>query len=243
MLNIFISYNRQSEAITRTLADHIKALGHTVWFDQDLSGGQTWWDHILEKVRGCDAFIFVLDREALNSTACKREYEYAAGLGKTVLPVLVAEGVSMNLLPPVLSQIQFVDYLKHDHDAALRLARALSTLPTSKPLPDPLPPAPEVPISYLGKLTQQVESTSTLSYEKQSALLVDLGRSLRVPETATDARTLLERLRKRRDLTVPIAEEIDELFKGLRKASPVSPFCFISKDALKIGYAPTSDQK
>ena len=52
MSNIFLSYNRKSEAVVRTLADDIEALGHNAWFDQDLSGGQAWWEQILENVRG-----------------------------------------------------------------------------------------------------------------------------------------------------------------------------------------------
>ncbi len=223
MSNIFISYNRQSEKIARTLVDDIEALGHTAWFDQELSGGQAWWDKILATVRDCDVFVFALNPEALNSTACKREYSYAADLGKPILPVLVAEGVSTNLLPPALSQIQFVDYRKTDREAALRLARALNNIPPPEPLPDPLPPAPEVPISYLGSLTEQIEKTTTLSYEEQSTLLVDLKRSYRDPETTDDARTLLGNLRKRHDLFATIAEEIDELLVGARVVALAHP--------------------
>ncbi len=223
MPNIFLSYNRQSGAIAKTLVADIEALGHTVWFDQDLSGGQVWWNQILTTIRNCDVFVFVLDPESLDSTACKREYGYAADLGKPVLPVLAAEGVSANLLPPALSQIQFVDYRKQDRDSALRLARALAAVPRPKPLPDPLPPPPEVPISYLGSLTQQVETTAALSYEQQSALVVDLRKSLRDPETVADGRKLLERLRKRRDLFATIAEEIEELLTEGRKPSPAKP--------------------
>lgn len=201
------------------MADDLEALNNTVWFDQDLSGGQVWWDRILETVRDCDVFVFVLDPESLNSTACKREYCYAVDLGKPILPVLVAEGVSTNLLPPALSQIQFVDYRKQDRNAAFRLARALTTVPPPEPLPEPLPPPPEAPISYLTSLTEKIETASTLNYEKQSTLLVDLKRSLREPETADDAHVLLERLRKRRDLLATIAEEIDELLASKREVS------------------------
>jgi hypothetical protein len=219
MATIFISYSRQSEAIAKTLAEDIEALGHTVWFDQELSGGQAWWDQILATVRSCDVFVFVLEPAALNSTACKREYGYAVDLGKPILPVLVSEGVSTNLLPPALSQIQFVDYRKQDRNAGFRLARALTTVPSPAPLPNPLPAPPEAPISYLGSLTTRVETTSTLSYEEQSALVFDLKRSLRDPGPPDDTRTLLERLRKRRDLFATMAEEIDELLGSMRKAS------------------------
>jgi hypothetical protein len=223
MANLFVSYNRESEKITETLVDDIQALGHNAWFDEELSGGQTWWDQILSTIRDCDVFVLVLSPKSLSSTACTREYGYAADLGKPILPILVSEGVSVNLLPPVLSQIQFVDYREQDREAAFRLARALNSLPSPEPLPDPLPAPPEVPISYLGSLTERLETTANLSYEEQSALIVDLKRSLRESETTDDARALLERLRKRRDLLATIAEEIDELLAGTPKTSSAPP--------------------
>ena len=231
MANVFVSYSRQSEAIAKIVADDIRALGRTVWFDQELSGGQSWWDQILAMIRDCDLFVLVVDPNALKSTACKREYDYAADLGKPILPVLVSGEVSTNLLPPALSRIQFVDYLKQDRDAALRLARAFTTVPPSEPLPDPLPPPPDAPISYLGSLTERVETPSTLNFEEQSALVLDLKGSLRDPETADDARTLLESLRKRRDLLAAIAEEIDELLTITREASPLERGSQISQNA------------
>jgi hypothetical protein len=219
MANIFISYNRQSKAVTKVLVEDVEALGHTVWFDQELSGGQAWWDQILSMIRRCDLFVFVLDSAALNSVACKREYGYAADLQKPILPILVSEGISINLLPPALSQIEFVDYRNQDRTAALRLGRAFNAVPPPAPLPDPLPVPPEVPLSYLGSLGAKLETTSLLTFEEQSVLLFDLKRALRDPETADDTRTLLKNFRKRRDLFAGVAEEIDELFEGLRERS------------------------
>jgi predicted acylesterase/phospholipase RssA len=220
MANIFISYNRQSEAIARTLANDIEALGHTVWFDHELSGGQAWWDQILTRVRECTVFVFVLDEAALKSTACKREYGYADDLGKPILPVLVSAGLRLSLLPLALSKIQFVDYRKQDRDAVLRLGRALTAVPPPIPPPDPLPAPPEVPISYLGSLAEMVEKTS-LSYEEQSGLQIKLKRSLRDPATSDDARMLLESLRKREDLFAHVRDEIDELLQNTGKAPPL----------------------
>ena len=65
MSKIFISYDRESKPLVETLADDIKALGHAVWLDQELSGGQAWWDQILEQVRQCDVFVFALAPRAL----------------------------------------------------------------------------------------------------------------------------------------------------------------------------------
>jgi len=223
MANIFLSYHRRSEKVAKALASDLQALSHSVWFDQELSGGQIWWDQILASVRECDVFVFVLDPESLKSEACKREYGYAANLGKPVLPVVMAEGVSINRLPPALSKIQFVDYGVQDRDTAFRLARALTSVPPPGPLPDPLPDPPEVPLSYLGSLTERVETTNALSHEDQSDLVLDLKRGLRDPETADDSRELLQTLRKRRDLFAPIAEEIDELLVGSEPPMVVPP--------------------
>jgi TIR domain len=220
MAKVFISYNRQSEVVARSLAADVEALGHTVWLDQELSGGQVWWDQILSTIRACDVFVFVLDTLSLNSTACKREYGYAADLGKSILPVLATDGISTSLLPSVLSQIQFVDYRKRDRDAVLRLARAFTTIPPAKPLPDPLPTQPEVPLSYLGTLSERVERSATLTYEEQSGLIVDLRRSVRDPETKDDARTLLKKLRRRRDLLAAVGDEIDEILRNPTEAAP-----------------------
>lgn len=52
--------------------------------------------------------------------------------------------------------------------------------------------------------------------------MIDLKSSLRDPETADDARSLLERLRKRRDLLATIAEEIDDLLRLTKTTSASS---------------------
>ena len=51
-----------------------------------------------------DVFVLVLDPAALDSSAYKLEYGYAADLGKSILPVLVSDGVPTNLLPPARSR-------------------------------------------------------------------------------------------------------------------------------------------
>ncbi|NTW55322.1 MAG: acetyl-CoA carboxylase biotin carboxyl carrier protein [Chlorobaculum sp.] len=218
MAKIFLSYSRKSQAIAKNLVADIEALGYSLWFDQELSGGQVWWNQILENIRNCDVFVFVLDPESINSVACKSEFDYAAELGKPILPILVSDGVSTNLLPSSLTQIQFVDYRKQDRSSGLCLARALSHVPPPKSLPDPLPSSPEAPVSYLKSLFERVEAKS-LTYEQQCALYVELKRSLRESSTIDDVSALLKKLRKRRDLFATIAEEIDELLINTRQAA------------------------
>lgn len=218
MSNVFISYQRDSQAFVEVLAKDVRDLGHAVWFDQALNGGQTWWDQILAEVRRCDVFAFVLTQAALESTACKCEYGYAEQIGKPLLPILLAEGVSVNLLPRGLSKIQYVDYRTQDRDAAFRLARALITVPLPAPLPDPLPAPPDVPISPLVTINEQIEQ-SDLSIEEQSFLVLKLKKIYRDPKTAADARKLLEQLRRHSNLIADIRDEIDEALGNTVKAS------------------------
>lgn len=199
MGSIFISYDHDSRPIVITLAADIESLGHKAWFDQEISGGLAWWDQILAQVRECDVFLFVLNPETLESVACKREYLYAADLGKAILPILVSDQVATDLLPPALSRIQFVDYRTADREAAFRLARALNSIPPSKPLPESLPTPPSAPISYLGSLSERIESTS-LSFEEQSVLLADLRVALLDRAAADHVQKLFAMLRRRRDL-------------------------------------------
>jgi hypothetical protein len=190
-----------------------------VWLDRELSGGQAWWAQILAEVRACDLFVLVVTAQALGSAACRREHEYAAALGKPVLPVLASDTVSPNLLPPALAEIQYVDYRGRDRAAVLRLARAVAAIPAAGPLPDPLPPPPDVPVSYLGGLAERLKKPA-LSYEEQSALLLDLKRGVLDGDIEADARSLLKELRNRRDLYAAIAEEIDDVNRPGASARP-----------------------
>jgi TonB family protein len=217
---IFVSYSRDCAALVDNLANDIKALGYSPWFDQELSGGQDWWNQILATVRACDVFVFALTPESVGSVACTREYSYAAALGKPILPVLLS-GIATNLLPPALAQIQHVDYRSQDRKAVLRLARAIKELLPAGSLPDPLPPLPAVPTSYLGGLGEQISNPS-LSFPEQAALLIHLKRGLSENETAVDARELLTRLRKRPDVYAFIAQDIDSIAAVTPSAQPLT---------------------
>lgn len=125
MSKIFICYSRQNQDKVKALVDDIKALGYDAWFDQELIGGQAWWDKILERIRNCEVFAFALAPESLESKPCQLELNYASDLRKTILPIIVADGVPINLLPPTLSAIHYVDYQRQDKQAYKSLDKAI----------------------------------------------------------------------------------------------------------------------
>src|SRR5262245_12282761 len=69
---VFISYNRDSLNVVKALAEDL-AESSEPWFDQELTGGQRWWDSILARIRDCDTFVFAMTPDSLESEACGRE--------------------------------------------------------------------------------------------------------------------------------------------------------------------------
>ncbi len=238
MARIFICYSRHNQQLVEDLSHDLEALGHSTWYDLELSGGQLWWDQILDQIRGCDVFVFALAPQSLESHACRLEYTYAAQLGKNLLPVLVADGVSLNLLPPVLSTIQHVDYRLQEKGTVINLIKAINQLPAAGPLPETLPEPPEVPISYLGELKEQIETERSLSFQDQAGLVFKLKQRLPDTEYPEETISLLLRLRERDDLLAKIASEIDtvvaEFRGGQRKATEEDHFAFEPDSAATV---------
>lgn len=210
-MKVFLSYSRADAAVAAAAGEDVRQMGHAVWYDREVAGGQSWWNAILRQIRECDLFIFILTPRSLDSQACRNEYTYASALRKRVLPVLCQDGVKVNLLPPELSGIQFVDYRGQDKQAAFALVKALQDVPQATPLPDPLPAEPPVPVSYLGDLRAQIEVAQNLTLSEQRDILFRIKPRLKDPESSEDARELLRLLRGREDLLATVAEEIDTL--------------------------------
>jgi hypothetical protein len=223
MKRVFVSYSRNNlEAVTQ-LIDDLQAVGLNTWHDQTLTGGQRWWDNILSNIRECDIFIFALSPESWDSEACKSELSYVVQLGKQILPVLVADGININLLSPPLNEIQVTDYRRRDKGAAFAIVKSINTSSPTAPLPDPLPAPPHVPVSYLSSLKERIDSAGVLSAQDQITLLFELEEELREGRSPTEVRDLLQRLKRRDDLLAKVATKIDAALKSLESKAPVQP--------------------
>jgi len=183
-------------------------LGHNVWLDEEITGGQAWWNAILEMLRDADIVVAAVSERALDSQACVRERSYASALRKPILPVIV-EPVLPELLPSELTQLQFVKYSTLDASAAFRLAAAIARLHPA-PLPEVLPPPPLAPFSNLAELSQRVQADS-LNLDEQYALVARIRGALQRSEDRAAAAAILQRLQRRDDLFAVVAREIADL--------------------------------
>jgi hypothetical protein len=219
-MRVFVSYSRRDVAAIASLTRGLKALGHEVWLDQELSGGLEWWVAILERIRDADAFVAVISNSSLMSVACSREREYAVALAKPILPVML-EPTPIHLLPPDLAQRQLVDYVTPNDDAAFALLRGITSLPKAPPLPVPPPPPPAVPMTYLSELSHQIYA-STLSREEQLSILARLRDAMSNAEDYDSARELGALFERREDLYAVTERQLHEIM-ALPPPTPIGP--------------------
>jgi TIR domain len=180
---MFVSYAREDLAAVAELAADLQAVGHEVWFDRDLTGGQDWWNTILGRIRCCEVFVVGVSDPFLRSVACGREFDYARALRRVVLPVRVGSVEHEGLVHPELGRWQHVEW-RGDKASALQLLGAVAGLDAAPPLPIPAPRPPPVPLSYLGILRAEIVGTDALDFDRQLGIA---GRpACRGPEPGSD---------------------------------------------------------
>lgn len=208
---LFISYASQDRALVDPLVAVLRSDDQPVWLDEELGGGEAWWQTILDRIRNCSVFIVALSNHSLRSKPCQAELAYARALHRPVLPVQVGPVDSVRVTP--LAATQIVDYRHRNAAAEARLTAALRNLSRrAVPLPTPLPEEPTVPFAYLMRLSSDL-SGPELSYRKQAELLLELRSRLDEdcddPTVRSDIIQLLCRLRDRPDVTVRTRTDVD----------------------------------
>jgi hypothetical protein len=214
----FVSYARTDLAVVEQLRDGLATVGCQAWIDLQTGGRQDWWATILTQIRGCDLFIAALSTTSLESIPCTRERDYAAALGKPVLPVQVTP-VSTRILPPFLARLTVVDFTRHDLTTGLRLAAAVNGMPPAPRLPDPLPPEPPLPLPYPAQLSERVHSPQ-LDFDEQMALTVTLRDALTRPADRDDTLGLVKAFLERDDLYAKAHHQLQDLLSAPRPAEP-----------------------
>ncbi|MEO0561043.1 MAG: TIR domain-containing protein [Chloroflexota bacterium] len=205
-MRIFISYPSLDRETIRTLVNNLENIGHEVWSDLSLTGGQDWWERVLDGVRGCDLFVFGITYNWLSSQACLREFDYATTLGKNRLPVRLGD-IPLESIPVQVRRLQITDYDNTDR-SFLGLQRAINSFPPPIPLPTPLPDPPRSPLGELEAYDQHLRQMR-LERDAQSAMVFELKQALRRRQSADRARQLLQNLRRHPDTTETVAKRID----------------------------------
>ena len=216
-MKIFISYARLNMTTAEALVRDLHALGHQAFYDQDLTGGQRWWDTLLDQIQAADVFVPVLSDEYRDSQACRVEAEWADALDISFLPVFTEDQLP-GMYDPIIAEANWVGYDAEDRGALAELARGVSSV-TKPTLPEPLPPRPAIPLSYLVMMEREIRGEEELGRHRQLAIVSDLRSKLGTRESS-GARELLQALRERPDVTFEVATTVDTL---LATPDPVEP--------------------
>lgn len=223
-MTLFVSYSSKDEAPVRELVSDLERARQSVWLDQELRGGDPWWQDILRQIRECRVFIFALSKNSLASKPCRAELAYARALGLPILPVQI--GPVDNLRTAPISEIQIVDYRERTAVSGMSLVAAIQDFSAQRhELPDPLPQPPAVPFEYLLRLGSKIEAAQ-LTPDEQGDLIRQLRECLETEDddgVRDDARGLLRALRRRPDVTYRNASEIDGLLAAGGGAATEEP--------------------
>jgi adenylate cyclase len=84
MSNVFVSYARSDGQIARRVAEALRALGHTVWRDDELPAHRAYADVIEERIKGADAVVVLWSADAAKSQWVRAEADAARSAGTLV---------------------------------------------------------------------------------------------------------------------------------------------------------------
>jgi hypothetical protein len=204
-----VSYSREDQLEVQRFVRGLNSLGHETWFDRDLTGGQPWWDTILERIRASDAVIVALSPTSASSEAVRAESTYAGAVNRTVIPILLDPAVQPSQVSLDLANLHWINLTADPVEATFELVRAIRDVPEAAGLPDPLPEPPPVPGSYFPRLQGRLAAPQ-LSLADQQEILLQIRQRMREGAPRAELQRALETLRNRGDTQKVILDEVDE---------------------------------
>jgi DNA-binding beta-propeller fold protein YncE len=112
-VKVFISYSRiEASETAKTLHNYLFEYGHhEVFIDtSDIRGGDEWWNTIQNAIFGCDIFVIIVTRSALERQYIKEEVELAKKLKKRIIPCISKRYIRNVVLPLDLNKYQGIEY-------------------------------------------------------------------------------------------------------------------------------------
>jgi hypothetical protein len=106
--SVFISYARDDAAFADRLVAALKERGFEAFIDRgDIAPGDLWSERLKSLITQAHAIVFVISPDAVESRACKDEFEFATGLNKRLVPI-VCRRVSAGKVPQQLKERHWI---------------------------------------------------------------------------------------------------------------------------------------
>ncbi len=120
MTQVFLSASEKDCVLKEKIGKTLMREGWTIWTNQtDIKTGTAFKNEIKKGIEGADNFVYFISLAALRSTYCQEELTQALAYNKRIIPVLIQE-IDLNLIPPKLQELQFIDLTKSEDDCQYR---------------------------------------------------------------------------------------------------------------------------
>ena len=111
MTDVFLSYAEENKTFTEVIRQTLIREGLAVWTNYtDLTTGEEFLAAINRGIEDTDTIIYILSPDAIASTYCQQEINYALSLNKRIIPLLL-QPIDWNKLPEPLKSFQYVQYI------------------------------------------------------------------------------------------------------------------------------------
>ena len=222
-MKLFISYSRDDNNFVYSLVEKLRnEAGHYIWIDQEILGGQHWWDDILDNIETCECFVLFLTPHYIASANCDEELKYAIALNKEILPIRLKQCTP----PETLQTIQYIDVgTLSPSNFFLQIVRALSkkevtlqkrgyTAQTHGPRP-PLPVAKASSPDNIYETFKDAEVAADANNITKAELLFQKVMNLDPSGLGLEAAKRLVQVRQQRDRNAAYESIIQLVEKGL----------------------------
>ncbi len=109
-LNVFISYSTYDIQNAKNLAGWVSQAGAQPFISQySLMPGTPLSPTIINKIKNCDIFLLLWSENAKNSEWVSQEIGIAVGNNKTIIPLVLHQGI---YLPGFIKDLKYIDVYK-----------------------------------------------------------------------------------------------------------------------------------
>ena len=106
---IFISYSHRNSKAVLNVIKRLHEAKINVWFDEGITEGDDWMDHIARRIDGCSRFLMFQTPAYAKSVNCNVEIKRALKTNRTVIRVILEESKLAEGVEMYLDAIQAID--------------------------------------------------------------------------------------------------------------------------------------
>jgi tetratricopeptide (TPR) repeat protein len=107
---VFISYSRKDTDFVVRLGAALRARGCETFVDRaDIYPFEDWWQRLQGLIAKAHTIVFVLSPDAIASSVCLKEVDFAASLNKRFAPI-VCRPLNAASVPEALRRLNFIDF-------------------------------------------------------------------------------------------------------------------------------------